>query len=86
MPAKHFTAFMEEQLGTGALVGTKTNDMLGLPAKVPFNSSRGVIALSNGNYVIASPRWDNGNAVDVGAVTFGDGTTGTSGESPEPAV
>ncbi len=68
---------------SNSLVGSKTNDMLGLPAKVPFNASRGIIALSNGNYVIASPKWDNGEAVDAGAVTFGDGTTGTSGEVSE---
>jgi hypothetical protein len=37
------------------------------------------VALSNGNYVVPSPYWDNGAIEDVGAVTFGDGTMGTSG-------
>ncbi len=35
----------------------------------------GVIALNNGNYVVASPQW-NGNR---GAVTWGSGTSGTTG-------
>ncbi len=36
-------------------------------------------ALTNGNYVVASPNWDNGPIVDAGAVTWGDGTTGITG-------
>src|SRR5262249_26317451 len=39
----------------------------------------GVVALSNGNYVVNSPNWDNGAASDAGAVTWGSGTTGVSG-------
>jgi hypothetical protein len=39
----------------------------------------GVIALNNGNYVAASPSWDNGVTPDVGAATWGNGTSGTSG-------
>jgi hypothetical protein len=40
----------------------------------------GVTALTNGNYVVVSPSWNSGDAtVDVGAVTWGDGTSGTSG-------
>ena len=56
---------------TNSLVGSTTDDTLG-----------GVetIALSNGNYVVISPAWDNGSAANAGAVTWGDGTTGTSGE------
>ena len=53
-----------------SLVGTTTFDFVG---------SNGVIALSNGNYVVSSPGWDNGSVVNAGAVTFGDGTTGISG-------
>jgi hypothetical protein len=39
----------------------------------------GVVALTNGNYVVASPTWDLGPILDVGAATFGNGTTGVSG-------
>jgi len=57
---------------TNSLVGTKIND------KVGFSDS-GVTALTNGNYVVASGRWNNDAIVDAGAVTWGDGTTGISG-------
>jgi hypothetical protein len=36
-------------------------------------------ALPNGNYVATSPAWDNGNIVDAGAVTLGDGRVGIHG-------
>jgi hypothetical protein len=39
----------------------------------------GVTALSNGNYVVASTYWNNGAATQAGAVTLGNGTTGTAG-------
>ena len=39
----------------------------------------GVKALTNGNYVVISPSWDNGVVTDVGAITWGDGTNGTIG-------
>jgi hypothetical protein len=32
--------------------------------------------LTNGNYVVNNGSWDNGSAVDVGATTFCDGTSG----------
>jgi hypothetical protein len=51
-----------------SLVGSTFNDQVGF----------GVTALANGNYVIRSPLWD-GAAADVGAVTFGNGTTGING-------
>jgi hypothetical protein len=35
----------------------------------------GIIALTNGNYVVSSPAWNSG----AGAVTWGNGATGTSG-------
>ena len=37
------------------------------------------MALSNGNYVVASPSWDNGSAMEAGAVTWGDGNLGRIG-------
>ena len=37
-------------------------------------------ALTNGNYVVSSPAWDDERrAVNAGAVTWGNGTTGTTG-------
>ncbi|TNE42678.1 MAG: filamentous hemagglutinin N-terminal domain-containing protein [Alphaproteobacteria bacterium] len=55
---------------SNSLVGSTTNDRVGY---------FGVSALSNGNYVVNSPQWDNGAIVNAGAVTWGDGTTGISG-------
>ena len=52
-----------------SLVGDSSNDQIG---------SAGVVALTNGNYVVASPEWDNGS-FSVGAVTLGNGATGTVG-------
>jgi Repeat of unknown function (DUF5650)/Carboxypeptidase regulatory-like domain len=42
-------------------------------------SDRGVIALSNGNYVVLSQQWDRGGITDAGAATWGNGTTGITG-------
>ena len=39
----------------------------------------GIAVLSNGNYVVRSGSWDNGAAVDAGAATFCNGTTGCVG-------
>lgn len=52
-----------------SLHGTKTND----------NVATSVEALTNGNYVVRSPNWDNDLIVDAGAATWGNGATGTSG-------
>ncbi len=53
-----------------SLVGTGFNDSVG---------SGGVFALSNGNYVVSSPNWDNNAVSNVGAVTWVDGVTGLIG-------
>ena len=52
-----------------SLVGSTTNDAL----------SSTVTALTNGHFVVASPKWDNGLVADVGAVTWGNGNGGTVG-------
>ncbi len=52
------------------LTGTTANDHVGIG---------GVTVLSNGNYVVSSPNWDNGAVVDAGAVTWGSGTSGVAG-------
>ncbi|MFC3226481.1 MBG domain-containing protein [Marinibaculum pumilum] len=54
-----------------SLVGSNANDLVG---------SFGVTALTNGNYVVASPLWDNGGLTDAGAATWGDGAAGSVGE------
>ncbi len=53
-----------------SLIGATANDAVG---------SNGVTPLSNGNYVVNSPSWNNGAATLAGAVTFGNGTTGVAG-------
>jgi Repeat of unknown function (DUF5650)/Domain of unknown function (DUF4214) len=55
-----------------SLVGSQPGDLVG--GGVP-NAQGGVVALVNGNYVIASPHWNQAS----GAVTWGDGSNGTSG-------
>jgi hypothetical protein len=59
---------------SNSLVGSTYGDQVGYRA---FDT--GVMPLSNGNYIVHSPNWDNGGAMDAGAVTWGDGTNGTSG-------
>lgn len=46
-----------------ALIGATTNDQVG------FFSTCLTVALSNGNYVVATPLWDNGALANVGSVT-----------------
>jgi hypothetical protein len=64
------TGISGEVSSANSLVGTTADDQVG---------SYDVIALTNGNYVVISSEWDNGTATDVGAVTWGSGTTGISG-------
>ncbi|HEX4612363.1 MAG TPA: FG-GAP-like repeat-containing protein, partial [Urbifossiella sp.] len=52
-----------------SLVGTATGDLIGFG---------GVVALTNGNYVVRSLDW-NGGAANEGAVTWGNGATGLTG-------
>jgi hypothetical protein len=60
---------------TGALIstltGSKPNDQVGSGGQF----GGGVLALGNGNFVVASPQWGN----NVGAVTWASGNTGISG-------
>ncbi len=53
-----------------SLVGSTVSDQVG---------SNGLVALSNGNYVVRSSVWDNGTFTNAGAVTWGSGTGGVSG-------
>ncbi len=61
---------------TNSLVGSTANDQIGASGT---GGVGGVIALSNGNYVVFCPNWDNGSIADAGAATWGNGTTGVTG-------
>ncbi len=52
--------------GTNSLIGSTSGDQVG---------SGGVTALSNGDYLVSSPDWQQAHA-QVGAATWSDGTTG----------
>lgn len=54
-----------------SLIGAWGGDLVGA------NSS--IFSLTNGNYVVVTKNWDNGPISDAGAVTWGNGTTGTFG-------
>jgi hypothetical protein len=62
---------------TNSLVGSTAGDQVGV--NLNYGSCGGVTALSNGNYVVGSPYWDNGVVLNVGAATWGNGTTGITG-------
>lgn len=55
---------------SNSLVGSSVDDRI---------SAEGVVALTNGNYVVRSTHWDNGATIDAGAATFGSGVEGISG-------
>jgi hypothetical protein len=55
---------------SNSLVGSTANDAVG---------GTGVTFLTNGNYVVRSSNWDSGTVTNVGAVTWGNGTSGISG-------
>ena len=52
-----------------AIIGAQANDQIG----------QGITALTNGNYVISSPSWDNGATPNVGATTWANGSLSTTG-------
>ena len=64
-------------MGNGLTVGalSATNSLIGSQA---FDIGRAV-ALTNGNYVVHSSNWDNGAAIDAGAVTWCSGASGCTG-------
>lgn len=59
---------------SNSLVGTNVNDSIGSGSS--GNSIDGVSALTNGNYIVKSPNWNNYK----GAVTWGNGVTGITGQ------
>lgn len=65
--------------GSTGLVGvvSAANSVIGTTASDSIGSE--VVVLPNGNYVLRNPSWDNGGAINAGAATFGNGTTGVVG-------
>lgn len=61
------------------LSGSSAGDRVGADVATQIGSLPGVVVLSNGNFVVLSPDWDNGSAAGAGAVTWGSATTGVSG-------
>jgi hypothetical protein len=59
-----------------SLVGGTAGDQVSIGDQLPGSS--GIIALTNGNYVVDSPFWQSSGNL-VGAVTWGNGWVGTSG-------
>lgn len=58
-----------------SLVGSHSDDRIGTDSE----GGNGIFLLSNGNYVVRSPDWDNGLLEDAGAATWGSGSSGVSG-------
>lgn len=58
-----------------SLVGANDNDLIGQVDGYFLYSKNGLVALSNGNFIVDSPSWGGGK----GAVTWGNGTVGVSG-------
>ncbi|MCE7040022.1 T9SS type A sorting domain-containing protein [Dyadobacter sp. CY312] len=52
-----------------SIIGAQANDQIG----------QKITALTNGNYVISSPYWDNGGTSNVGATTWANGSSLTAG-------
>jgi adhesin/invasin len=67
--------FADEILSAAnSIVGSNTTDHVG----ADISGGALVTTLSNGNYVVVSPSWSNGSG-EAGAVTWGNGSIGTSG-------
>lgn len=63
-----------------SLVGSLENQQLGKDIFAAIRLSYpSVVALPNGNYVVTNEDTPNGSATDVGSVTHGNGSTGTTG-------
>ncbi len=60
-----------------SLVGSSTDDWVG--EERPLSENYPVVVLDDGNYVVNTPYWNNGNLHNAGAVTWGDGNAGVSG-------
>jgi hypothetical protein len=68
--------WMDGNTGTTTGVVGPGNTLSGASVDSPLGT---VVALTNGNYVVLSPKWDLPAVTDAGAVTWGSGTSGVSG-------
>lgn len=59
---------------SNSLVGSRGSDVVG---------NMGVMTLVNGNYVVLSSNWQNGESPGIGAITWADGETGIKGTISE---
>ena len=66
-----------EITAANALIGLSASDTVGSTSLT--SGTPGVVALSNGYYVVNSNRWRNAGTAGVGAATWGNGVTGTFG-------
>ncbi|MFA6059302.1 MAG: T9SS type A sorting domain-containing protein [Taibaiella sp.] len=63
---------------SNSLVGSKANDQIGSHSQIA-TVAVDITKLTNGNYVVESPLWDNGAIVNAGASTWCNGAGGTVG-------
>jgi len=64
---------------SNSLIGFTAGDIVGTMTLSPSGFSvdqTGLLAVGNGNLVVVSNNWDNGAAIDAGAVTWMNGATG----------
>ncbi len=61
---------------SNSLIGTSESDQIGEIS----SASGGITALTNGNFVVASPAWGADYREDVGAVTWVSATSGLTGQ------
>jgi hypothetical protein len=69
--------------GTAGVAGpiSASNSLVGNSDNIPPGTEYNVTVLKNGNYVVASPLWSpDGKHSHWGAVTWGSGTAGVSGQ------
>lgn len=64
------TGLVDTVSPSNSLIGSATSSRVG---------NGGITALSNGNFVVASPLWDDASGQDVGAVTWANGNAGIAG-------
>jgi hypothetical protein len=72
------TGLIDVVSSSNSLVGSTAGDKVGGTDYMGI-AGTAITALSNGNYVVCSPWWDNGIIQNVGAITWCNGNTGKTG-------
>ena len=78
MPTRRWGGDLGQRHRGGQRSGHRPNSLVGSTADDQVGSF-GVAALSNGNYVVRSPGWDNGADFDAGAISWGFRSSGAVG-------